>query len=97
MHYRSTPISGRPYLRPNFFFPSNYFAFAFATDLISKYPRIFTNSPPFLILIAVLAIPFPDRLGYVNKIKLKNCFEIGLAHCHSFPCFEMMEFLAINI
>ena len=76
---------------------SNHLCICICNGLINKYPRIFKKLTPFLILKADLAIIFCDRLGYVKETQpVKNC-DIGLAHCRSFPGFEMMELLLPSI
>ena len=69
---------------------------AFPTELTDKYPRIFINLTWILdsrisILRIVLAIIFREFCEYAKETCAENGCEIAMAHCRSFPGFQMME------
>ena len=49
------------------------------------------NSTRISIFKTVLVIIFREVSAYANETRVGNGYDIAMAHCRSFPGFQMME------
>ena len=55
------------------------------------------NSARISILKTVLVIIFREVSAYANETRVGNGCDIAMAHCRSFPGFQMMELCASRV